>query len=307
MASKSSKRSRHHEAPSYPAPVAALMPIGNPSGTTDAAWFRVPIADYSAIGITPEHTGALLTLMRDERCNQSEPPVCYGPVHAARALASIGATSAIPSMLALVERLERHDDDGWLEDMQYVIAHFGEPALDPVARVVRDQRVSWAARLYLCGTLEELGLKHPSLRQRVIDVFTAVLAVAQWTPPVLIETTIGSLIELNAVEALPQIRRAYELGYVDEEDCGPLSDVEEEIQLTREERDHRRDARSEARAAERARLFGSSAPLGIDELGGVEAFDDDDIIDEPIDIFTRLGETPANAARNRSLPPAGPL
>ena len=264
-------------------PLNGLLTLGCP-GCTDGeqkSWRRAPFADYAAMGIGVEHIPELLRLAFDRSLANGSAPGSYGPVHAARALGAMRPPEVLPDLIELTRRIYRQDDDLWLEDMPAVFAHFGEMAIDPIARVAADSRETFGTRLYLLDSLEQIGTEHPETRDRVVAVFVGMLKYARYGDPALNACIISSLVELNAAEALEAIRAAFATGLVDELSCGRLEEVEQDIVLTPDERsehwradDERIDAELDVMSKEEAmgvmferlqRLAGKEfVPLGIE-------------------------------------------
>jgi len=229
--------------PTYPPPVDQLLTLGDPAANSKFGWKDAPLLDYSALGLTPSHAPDLIRLARDPVVNISDEPSCYAPVHAFRALAALGVVHAIPELVALIRRMDRQNDSCWLEDCPGVLALFGEAAIDPVARALRDQREPFGARLFLTDALLAIATNHPPARPRVVAVLSGILAYARYNDPGINGHIISALIDLSATESLPAIAEAYNNDYVDEMCCGPIEEVEAEIRLTADERNAQREAR----------------------------------------------------------------
>jgi hypothetical protein len=230
----------------YQPPVGFLLTLGHPGGNEEYGWYNVPLADYAGMGLGPEHADELLRMARDRDLYESEGAAYYGPVHACRALGALRITAAIPSLLDLARWLERECDDCRLEDMANVLAALGEEMIEPVARILCDQREPWGMRIHLCDALANLALAQPQLRARAVAVLADLLRWAQYMDVGVNSAAVDSLVELSATEALPAIRATYLGGYIDPTWAGTLEHVEEEIALAREEREARHEAESQA-------------------------------------------------------------
>ena len=222
--------------PDYAPPLDRLLALGNPSGDADRMWRNVPLADYAAMGLSVDNADELIRLASDPWFNVQQSPQCYAPIHAFRALAALGCTRAIPAMLRLVEKMDKANEDGWLEDVPGVLAVFGPAAIGPVAAAWRDQRTPFGARLFIGDALERIALKWSEHRSTVVGVFAETLKLARYTDPGINGHAISSLVALNAVESLPAIRSVMEAGLADETVCGNIKSVEQDIRLTAEER-----------------------------------------------------------------------
>ncbi len=234
----------------YTAPLDRLLTLGCPGGAEDV-WREVPFDDYASMGIGPEHAAELRRLMFDIQLHEQDTgSASYGPVHASRALAALVLPETIPDFLELARKLDRLDYDLWLDDLPKILGHLGEAAIDPLARVARDSRESFGARLFFVDGLERIAADHPETRDRVVAVLADLLKYAEYTDPGINGKVIYSLVELRAAEVLPAIKAAYATGRVDEMFFGTLEYVEHRITLTPEqaaEEDRKAGEKAEAR------------------------------------------------------------
>jgi hypothetical protein len=108
----------------------------------------------------------------------------------------------------------------------------GASALEPLGRYLAD-RTRWAyGRVNAAGALEKLAKQHPELREQVIALLRAALEHPEHNHEVANTGAIDALVELGAVEALPQIRRAFEIGQVDEMVRGDWGDILSDWELS---------------------------------------------------------------------------
>ncbi len=236
----------------YAPPLDRLLILGCP-GCADGEqkfWRTEPFADYAAMGIGPEHIPELRRLVFDRQLANGDAPGSYGPVHAARALGALHPPELLADLIELTRRLDRDNDDAWLEDMPGVLARFGEMAIVPLAGVAADSREKFGARLYFVDALERIALEHPETRDRVVAAFDKMLKYAEYGHSGINAHIICSLLELRAVETLPAIRAAFATGRIDKYSCGPLEEIEEDIVLSPEERKARVQERIDRAEAE---------------------------------------------------------
>lgn len=246
-----------HSTPAeYAPPIDRLLTLGCP-GCTDGEqkfWRTEPFADYAAMGIGPEHLPELHRLAFDRQLAEGDAPGSYGPVHAARAIGALHPPELLADLIELTRRLDRTNDDAWLEDMPNVLARFGGSAIPPLVRVAGDSREAFGARLYFVDTIERIALEHPETRERVVAAFGKMLKYAAYGDPGINAHVISSLVELSAAEVLPAIRAAFATGRIDEYSCGPLKEIEEDIVLSPEEQKARVQERNDRAEAELAAM-----------------------------------------------------
>jgi hypothetical protein len=196
--------------------------------------------DYRALGLTDEHVPALLALVEDPRLSwleweegeEIEP--FWAPLHAWRALGQLGASSSAET---LVRVLLRDDDDDWAgSDIPRVLAMFGPSAAAPVLAALPE-----AAQLpepwmtaRLGDALVQIARAHPETRDQAADVLTRQLRAWPNQNQELNGFLVWDLLELQAVEAAPVMREAFEAGAVDESMVGDWEDVQVALGLLAE-------------------------------------------------------------------------
>ncbi|HEU4880610.1 MAG TPA: hypothetical protein VFT45_00155 [Longimicrobium sp.] len=217
----------------YPAPVDQLLVLGEPGPASE--W-----RDYRALGLADEHVPALVTLVEDPRLSWLEwkegdhPAPYWAPLHAWRALGQLGAAS---SAEALVRVLVRNDEDDWAaSDIPRVLAMIGPLAAAPVLAALPE-----AARLpepWMTGQLGEalvqIARAHPETRDQAVDVLTRQLRMWPDQAEEVNGFLVWDLLELEAVEAAPVMREAFEANAVDESMVGDWEDVQVALGLLAE-------------------------------------------------------------------------
>ncbi len=196
-----------------------------------------------APALTAEHIAELVRMATDGALLAARDERAWAPVHAWRMLAALcenadkpTAACVVPPLVETLDRLDRLSDDFGLEELPYVFERIGPAALPYIATFYRDQRRRFGARLYAVQALELIAKAHPSTRDAVRHALRQVLALARFNDPALNGSAIAAMIELNDVDSLPMIRKAFEDGRVDEFGCGSLEDVEEAIRQSKAER-----------------------------------------------------------------------
>lgn len=77
--------------------------------------------------------------------------------------------------------------------------------------------------------LQKIAEQHPELRTQVIAILSEILEDAEHDYEQAVTGAMSALIELKAAETLPLIRRAFELGKIDETMYGPWGEVLKEL------------------------------------------------------------------------------
>lgn len=194
---------------------------GEPDGSNKAACWL----DYSTVGLSATDAPALIALATDRDLNRADPPACYAPVHAWRALAQMNCQSAIVPLVALLEEMAKSDDDWGLQDLPEALALFGAAAVPELERFVRCQQRSLWARSGAARATVHIAKVYRDTRESVVKALTEQLSQSTPNDPGLNGLLVAMLIELKATESADAIRRAYGTGTVDEKVCGPIISV----------------------------------------------------------------------------------
>lgn len=238
----------------YPPPVAALLTIGNerpprppPDATAPMPSFEEMRAqmeatqnsksepepyrsndwtDYRQFGIRPEHLADLLAMITDESLFSGDPdsPEVWASLHAWRAIGQLRAPEAVEPLVGLLDELE--DWDYWNEEVPYVFGLIGPAALPALATFFRDPSHLMYARVTAGNAIAVIGRMHPEAREECIAILTDRLAAYAENDPSFNALIASMLLDLEAVEALPAIRRVYEADAVDLAVMGDIEDVE---------------------------------------------------------------------------------
>ena len=200
----------------YPPPVDALPALGDPRnpGVTERR---------QALGLAQEHLPDLLRMARDRGLYtaDSDTDAVWAPLHAFYALGDLDVSAVAPELIPLFDL-----DDDWLSTaLPELLGTIGAPALEPIRVYVADH-ARWAyGHAQASDALEKIAEQHPELREQVVAILSDVLRDAEHYDEVANTAAMDTLVELGAVEALPLIRQAFELGQIDEMMRGAWGDV----------------------------------------------------------------------------------
>jgi hypothetical protein len=212
----------------YPAPVDALRELGDPRNAGVAE-------RRQALELAQEHLPDLLRMARDRDLYtaDSESDEVWAPLHAFYALGDLDLTGVVPELIPLFDL-----EDDWFDTaLPELLGTIGAPALEPLRAYLAD-RTRWTySQSGACRALEKIAQQHPELREQVVAMLEDILRDAERYDEVVVTSAMGALIELNEVEALPLIRRAFELGRIDEMVYGAWGDVLEQLGADTDEDD----------------------------------------------------------------------
>jgi hypothetical protein len=212
----------------YPPPVDQLPRLGDPRNAGVEERQR-------ALGFRQEHLPDLLRMARDRDLYTSDGDTdeVWGPLHALHALFDLDVSASVSELLPLFDL----EDDWFSTLLPELIGQVGEPALEPLRAYMAD-RTRWAfGHGFASEALEKLAVQHSNLRDQVVEILTQVLRDAKHYHEVANTEAMSALVDLGAVEGLPLIRRAFELGQIDEMVRGPWGEVLKDLGVEPEEGD----------------------------------------------------------------------
>lgn len=208
----------------YKAPVNKLLTYGSPERDHD--W-----PDYLELGFSQVHIPELITMLTDESLHRAESTsdAIWAPLHAWRILGRLRAVEAIPALLGQLFRIDEYDDDWVGDELPEVFAMIGAPALPELTEYLADSSHMLFARVGAAACLVNIGKQHPDSCHSCIIAIEEQLKLYRRNDPTLNGHLVNSLVELDAVEALPTIRKAYHHKCVDQIVLGDLEDAEIEL------------------------------------------------------------------------------
>ena len=212
----------------YVEPVAGLLRYGGENLAKEESW-----PDYLALGFSAEHVSELIRMAMDENLNSADGdgPEVWGPLHAWRTLAQLGAVEAMEPLVRLLDKLP---DDEWLaEELPEVFSLVGPAAILVLADFMNDDDMDEHARISAPACLERMAGDHPEYRDECAGLLTHRLTSYETNGSSLNGFIISSLIDLKAVDAIDAIRNAYFASCVDLSVAGDIEDVEIEMGLRR--------------------------------------------------------------------------
>ncbi|BAC90889.1 hypothetical protein [Gloeobacter violaceus] len=204
----------------YSLPVDRLLQLGDANGTA------IDWPDYLAMGLTAEHIPQLMQLATNVPLHTSEEevPQVWGPVHAWRTLGQLGAEAAVEPLLDLMGQLP--EDDWVCIEIPRVLQMIGMAALPATLAMVSNRDLSTDMRGSPLSALTLIARKYPEARETVVAELTSQLETAATNDAEWNAFLIGSLIELDGLEALAAIESAFATGNVDEIFIGDWDDVQ---------------------------------------------------------------------------------
>jgi uncharacterized protein DUF1186 len=248
----------------YPPPVNKLLTF-DPCDHPREEW-----PNYLVLGFGPEHIPDLIRMALDPELNQAETESLevWAPVHAWRTLGQLRAEAAIEPLLTLLSRIDDAQDDWVGEELPQVYEMIGPAAIPALATYLADTTHGLWARVAAVSSLRHIAQRDFQARATCVPILTEQLSKSATQDPSLNGFLANALVDLQATEALPVIRRVYADKQIDESIIGDWEDVEIEFGL-REERDTPRRPLLPF-------LFGP--PIDDDDLDDTDFLVDDEIL-----------------------------
>lgn len=179
---------------------------------------------YSRLG----RQGFRALIMNDPELHaaSSESTVVWAPIHAIRLLGWLRAESAAGPLTAEWQRLETLDDDFLGYEIAEALAFIGPASVASAAAVLADEVRTAHVRLCAAHALVRLATLHAEARAACLAALIGQIAAHPVQPPDFNGLLVSALIDARAVEAEPEIARAFASGRVDESMAGDLEDVQ---------------------------------------------------------------------------------
>lgn len=230
----------------YAPPVDALLTLGN-------AVEKSVQERRDTLGIGQEHVPDLARMAHDRTLHRADEddPAGWAPIHAGELLRGLDVSAVVGELVPL---FDLHNE--WFSSsLPEALGRAGQPAL-PLLRDYLADHSRWVwGHTHAISALEEIGRQHPDLRDEVVAVLNEVLREAEHYDEIICSYAMSALVDLDAVEALPLIRRAFELGKIDEMVRGDWAMILDELGVEPEPDDPLIEISRRRDAERRDRLF----------------------------------------------------
>lgn len=207
----------------YPPPLDQLLTLGDARPTIDN-W-----PDYRAMGISDAHIPELIRMACDQELQwaSSESSEVWAPIHAWRALGELRAEAAIAPLITLFGELR--DDDFTQRELPYVFGLIGPSAIPALRAFLIDPAQHEQPRFIAVSALGRIGLFHPEVRDRVIDILARQLSQFRNEEPSINTLIVYELIDLHATRAASIIKLAFDAQRIDLSVCRDWKAVQVEL------------------------------------------------------------------------------
>ncbi len=185
--------------------------------------------DYLKYGFNETDVPSLLELVADETLNHAdaESKDVWVPLHAWRTLGQIGSREAVAPLIALFDQYV--EDDWALSELPIVMGKIGESAIAPLSNYLNETHHDEFARAMSADSLLEIVKHYPTCREQVIQTYRDYMSQPDELAGTLNGLLICNLLDLDAKEAINDIRQLFEKNCVDISCAGDLEEVEIEL------------------------------------------------------------------------------
>ncbi len=213
----------------YQPPVAELLNYG------DCHNYKEWPNYVQELNLEEKHIPELIKMATDEELNQgdSDSPEVWSPVHAWRALGQLKAVQALEALLPL---LNNRDDDWISTDFPTLCTLIGVEAIPYLEKFLADSSNHFYARSDAAISLQAISNQYPETRESNIAAIAGELEKFRDNNPIFNGFLISTLVDLQAVETINLIEKAFKANLVDTFINGDWSDVQVQFGLiTRDE------------------------------------------------------------------------
>ncbi|HEX5692266.1 MAG TPA: hypothetical protein VFX76_19760 [Roseiflexaceae bacterium] len=205
----------------YPAPVDRLLEIESSFEPSS------PTTTIAGLGLTQEHVPDLVRMARDRSLHMilEDSAAAWAPIHALIALQQFDIEPVAGELVPLFDV----DSEVFNDQLIDLLALGGPNTLEVLGTYVND-RTRWIyGRTRAASALQKIASNHPDLRERAIALLSAAMERPTENDLEVNGFLLAELLALDAVEALPVIREAFEQDAVDETIAGDWGDTLEEL------------------------------------------------------------------------------
>jgi hypothetical protein len=169
----------------------------------------------------------------------AEEPRCYAAVHAWRALGHFKAVDAVEALIGCLQVRQRWDEfDDWsIEEVPKVLCALGPEAIPGMVKAIADPATEGHSASALAEALAKIAAAHPEQRGQVVAHLVEAGERFAERAKEANDGVVMALLDLNAVEAVPLLRRTYHAKAVNHDMVGDWGEVRRELALEREEGD----------------------------------------------------------------------
>lgn len=205
----------------YNLPVSKLLNQG------DCRQTMVEWPNYLELGLSQKHIPELIRMLTDDDLNwaDSESLEVWAPMHAWRTLGQLQSVEAIEPLLEQLYRIDNDDDDWIGEEFPEVFSMIGPQAISSLSSYLATG-FGLFAKICVAQSIDKIGNQYPESREQCVEILTKQLEEFRHNDQTLNGFLISYLVDLQAVDSIDVIRKAYQHECVDYSILGDIEDTE---------------------------------------------------------------------------------
>jgi|LULX01.1.fsa_nt_gb hypothetical protein len=205
----------------YNLPVSKLLNQGDCRKST------VNWPNYLELGLSQEHIPELIRMFTDEALYwaDSESLEVWAPMHAWRTLGQLQSVEAIEPLLEQLYRIDDDDDDWIGEEFPEVFSMIGPQAISSLSSYLA-AGYGLFAKICVAKSIEKIGNQYPESKEQCVEILTKQLEKYHQNDQTLNGFLISYLVDLQAVDSIGVIRKAFQHECVDYSIQGDIEDAE---------------------------------------------------------------------------------
>ena len=206
----------------YTDPVSKLLTLGDVDWED---WFN-----YSELGITKAHILELIRLGTDRELlvfNKKVDEDEWAPMHAWRALVQMQAVEAIEPLVQILDWREEIENDLINDGLAETLENFDAPGIEALAAFMNEPGHSVPGYVSASAILAGIGMEHTEQYEHITQIITSALeSNFEGNEEEVNGFWISDLLDMNAKNSYPIIKKAFDADKVDITIVGDLEDVE---------------------------------------------------------------------------------
>ncbi len=190
--------------------------------------------DYSEFAFTKEHIPELIRLGMDRHLLVDVADVdddeMWAPMHAWRILVQMRAMESIAPLTQVLDWSEETETDLISEGLTDALVKFGAPVIESLAAFMNEPGHAIGGYISASEVMSRIGEQQPEHRDRIIQILTSALDENfERNDEDVNGFWIADLLDLDAIESYPAIKKAFVANKVNLRVVGDLEDVEMEF------------------------------------------------------------------------------
>ncbi|MTJ15350.1 hypothetical protein FJR11_22855 [Anabaena sp. UHCC 0187] len=195
--------------------------------------------NYDELGITTEHIPELIRLATDEDfytihhndlLYYESGLLEYAPIHAIRILGKFRVEEAIEPLITLLSKFDKFDFKDEIlfildEELKNVLSLIGLPVIPALSTYIADDSHGQFSRIIAILTIKTIASIYPEYYQYCVTSLCQQLESFRDNDPEFNGHIVWVLSDMNAIDCLPLIERAFQAGCVDEDVIGDYDEV----------------------------------------------------------------------------------